>query len=80
MLWYLKALLADRRFRNTAAVAIGLTIPTVAAFIFGRSWALRFAQFVLLPALVLTVLAMFVLFGLIIRNDYRERSGFKGWK
>jgi hypothetical protein len=80
MEWYLKALLRDQRFRIAAATAMGSLVSTVAAFIVGRSWSIKLAQFCFLPALVLSLAAMFVILGLIIRSDYRERSSSKGWK
>ena len=80
MEWYLKALLRDRRFRLAAAAAMGSLVSTVAAFIVGRSWTIKLAQFCCLPALALSLAAMFVILGLIIRSDYRERNSSRGRK
>jgi hypothetical protein len=80
MEWYLKALLRDRRFKIAGAVAAGSLVTTMAAFLIGRSWSIKLAEFGFLPVLVVSIAAMFVILGLIIRSDYRERSAFKGWK
>lgn len=73
--WYLKAAFNDRRFRMAGLAAAVLGVALAATFLIGASWATQVALFGIFPALVLTVGAMFVVMGLVVRQDYLERKG-----
>ena len=73
--WYLKAALHDRRFQMAGGGAIASIVALAASFLVQASWATQVALYAVFPALVLSVGAMFVVLGLVVRQDYLERKG-----
>jgi hypothetical protein len=73
--WYLKALLEDKRFRIAAAVAGGSFAAILLAMFSGVRWLANVAAYGLFPIFMVSLLAIFVVFGMIVRHDYLERQG-----
>ena len=73
--WYLKAALQDRRFRWAGISTAGAILVLVGMFLIGTPWATKIALFGVFPILVLSVLGMFGVLGLVVRNDYLQRKG-----
>ena len=73
--WYLKALFRDRRFKIAGAVAGGSLVLIVLCALLGARWAYAVAMFGLFPLFMLSVIAVFVVLGIIVRADFLERQG-----
>ncbi len=73
--WYLKTLLADRRFKIAAGVGLGSIGAIVLFMLIGTTWGFYAAAFGFFPLLMLSILAVFVVFGIIVRTDYLDRKG-----
>jgi hypothetical protein len=80
MEWYLRELFRDRRFRISAAVAIGSILFMLLGVLAGRAWTVQIAEFVFLPLLGLSVGMMFFVFWKIVRSSYLERKGSRAGK
>lgn len=72
--WYLKTAFQDDKFRLAAFFAAISLAVIVSAFVTGVPWMLKLAYFVLFPLLALCVLGMFIVFGMIVYDDYSSRK------
>ena len=73
--WYLKALWQDKRFRIAAAVAAGSFAAIVLAMLSGVRWLASVAAYGLFPIFMVSLVAIFVVFGIVVRHDYLDRKG-----
>ncbi len=75
MEWYFKELFRDRRFRIAAWTSLGSLLAIILCAILGAPWAFRVAAYGLFPILMLSIVAVFVVLGLIVRADMLQRKG-----
>lgn len=75
MEWYFKELLRDRRFRIACWIALGSLLAIIGCAILGAPWAFRVAAYGLFPVFLLSIIATFVVLGLIVRADMLQRKG-----
>ena len=73
--WYLKALWQDKRFRIAAAASGGSFVAIVLAMLSGVRWLASVAAYGLFPSFMVSLVAIFVVFGIVVRHDYLDRKG-----
>ena len=73
--WYLKALFRDRRFKIAGGAAAVSLVLIVLCALLGARWAYSVAAFGFFPVFLLSTIAVFVVLGIIVRNDFLERQG-----
>ena len=73
--WYFKQLVRDKRFKIAGGIALGSLVAIVLCAILGARWSFAAAAFAFFPLFLLSVIAVFVLLGLIVRADMLERQG-----
>ena len=75
--WYFKELLRDRRFKISGGVALGSLVAVVLCALIGAQWAYTAAAFGFFPLFLLSFIAVFVVLGIIVRNDMLQRKGHR---
>ena len=73
--WYLKALWQDKRFKIAAGAAAGSFAAIVLAMLTGVRWLASVAAYGLFPIFMVSLVAIFVVFGIVVRHDYLDRKG-----
>jgi hypothetical protein len=73
--FYFKALVQDKRFRIAIGAAAVSFVAMLLVMLTKARWAANVATFGLFPLFAASLLAVFVVLGLIVRHDYLQRKG-----